>query len=232
MAAIAWSRALVECCAAPWRCCRAASLAATASIWRWPSASSALHASAPTAAATDWPQIAALYGELRRHIDSSIIQLNHAVAVSMASGPKAGLHLLEPLADALSAFAPFHLARADMLRRTDQMEKGFSVVGPSLDSFYNQARVASLDPVEGGLVWRVHRRIVRFEQEGIWPGWPVQNEHVAFDEPPNTAGVDAQLDLVHECIFQLFIAHRSPPALCPSARNCRLAQQNVHHRML
>src|SRR5258707_11644740 len=63
---------------------------------------SALHAGAPTAAATDWPQIAALYGELRRHGDSAIVQLNHAVAVSMASGPNAGLCLLEPLADALS----------------------------------------------------------------------------------------------------------------------------------
>src|SRR5262249_24347143 len=83
---------------------------------------SALHASAPTAEATDWPQIAGLYGELRRHVDSSIIQLNQAVAVSMASSPKEGLRLLEPLVNELSGFAPFHLARADMLRRTDQME--------------------------------------------------------------------------------------------------------------
>src|SRR5436190_5948175 len=83
---------------------------------------SALHAAASTAAATDWPQIAALYGELRRHVDSSIIQLNQAVAVSMAIGPKAGLRLLEPLADELSNFAPFHLAHADLLRRTDRME--------------------------------------------------------------------------------------------------------------
>jgi RNA polymerase sigma-70 factor, ECF subfamily len=82
---------------------------------------SALHATAPTAAATDWPQIAALYVELRRHSDSAIIQLNHAVAISMAAGAQAGLQLLEPLADVLSAFAPFHLARADMLRRTDQV---------------------------------------------------------------------------------------------------------------
>jgi RNA polymerase sigma-70 factor (ECF subfamily) len=81
---------------------------------------SALHASAPTAADTDWPQIAALYGELRRYGDSAIVQLNHAVAVSMASGPHAGLRLLGSLAGALSAFAPFHLAHADMLRRTDQ----------------------------------------------------------------------------------------------------------------
>jgi RNA polymerase sigma-70 factor (ECF subfamily) len=80
----------------------------------------ALHASAATALATDWPQIAALYAELRRHIDSPIIQLNQAVAVSIASGPDNGLHLLDTLADELRAFAPFHLARADMLHRNGE----------------------------------------------------------------------------------------------------------------
>lgn len=77
----------------------------------------ALHAQAATAEATDWPQIASLYVELRRHIDSPIIRLNHAVAVSMAIGPQHGLRMLEPLADELAEFAPFHLARADMLWR-------------------------------------------------------------------------------------------------------------------
>jgi RNA polymerase sigma-70 factor, ECF subfamily len=83
---------------------------------------SALHARAPTAEATDWPQIAALYSELRRHVDSSIIRLNQAVAVSMAISPNKGLHLLAPLAGELSGFAPFHLARADMLGRSGQAE--------------------------------------------------------------------------------------------------------------
>jgi RNA polymerase sigma-70 factor (ECF subfamily) len=83
---------------------------------------SALHARAPTAEATDWPQIAALYSELRRHVDSSIIRLNQAVAVSMAISPNKGLHLLAPLAGELSGFAPFHLARADMLGRSGQVE--------------------------------------------------------------------------------------------------------------
>jgi RNA polymerase sigma-70 factor, ECF subfamily len=98
---------------------------------------SALHARAPTAEATDWPQIAALYGELRRHVDSAIIQLNHAVAVSMAIGPQAGLHLLEPLADELSTFAPFHLARADLLRRTDQIELARQAYRVALDLTQN-----------------------------------------------------------------------------------------------
>jgi RNA polymerase sigma-70 factor (ECF subfamily) len=98
---------------------------------------SALHAGAPTAEATDWPQIAALYGELRRHVDSPIIQLNHAVAVSMAIGPKAGLRLLEPLADELRAFAPFHLAHADLLRRTDRMELAREAYRVALDLTQN-----------------------------------------------------------------------------------------------
>jgi RNA polymerase sigma-70 factor, ECF subfamily len=98
---------------------------------------SALHARAPTAAATDWPQIAALYVELRRHGDSAIIQLNHAVAVSMADGPQVGLLLLEPLADALSAFAPFHLARADMLQRTNQAELARAAYQCALDLTMN-----------------------------------------------------------------------------------------------
>jgi RNA polymerase sigma-70 factor (ECF subfamily) len=114
---------------------------------------SALHARAPTAAATDWPQIAALYGELRRHGDSAIIQLNHAVAVSMAAGPQAGLLLLEPLADALSAFAPFHLARADMFQRTDQIELARVAYRDALDLTLNTVerdfileRIAALAP--------------------------------------------------------------------------------------
>jgi RNA polymerase sigma-70 factor (ECF subfamily) len=99
---------------------------------------SALHASAPTAEATDWPQIAGLYGQLRRHIDSSIIQLNEAVAVSMAAGPQEGLHLLEPLAGELSAFAPFHLARADIFRRTGQLELARAAYGVALDLTQNK----------------------------------------------------------------------------------------------
>jgi RNA polymerase sigma-70 factor (ECF subfamily) len=98
---------------------------------------SALHVSAPTAEATDWPQIAALYGELRRHVDSSIIRLNQAVAVSLAAGPNEGLHLLESLADELQAFAPFHLARADMLRRTGQPELAGEAYTVALDLTQN-----------------------------------------------------------------------------------------------
>lgn len=80
---------------------------------------SALHAQAPTAAATDWPQIAALYGALARYGASSIVELNRAVAVAMAQGVDQGLALLDQLGndEQLMAYHLFHAARADLLRR-------------------------------------------------------------------------------------------------------------------
>ena len=51
----------------------------------------AVHAQAPNAAATDWAQIARLYGVLVRVEPSPVVELNHAVAVAMRDGPDAGL---------------------------------------------------------------------------------------------------------------------------------------------
>lgn len=99
---------------------------------------SALHARASTAEATDWPQIAALYGELRRFVDTAIIRLNQAVAVSMAAGAAKGLRLLEPLAGELSAYAPFHLARAELFRRTGQLEQAREAYRVALDLTQNK----------------------------------------------------------------------------------------------
>jgi RNA polymerase sigma factor (sigma-70 family) len=55
----------------------------------------AIHDEAPTAEATDWPQITALYELLLRITDNPVVRLNHAVAVAMAQGPQAGLALLD-----------------------------------------------------------------------------------------------------------------------------------------
>ncbi len=75
----------------------------------------ALHAQAMRAEETDWPQIAALYGELARRQPSPVVELNRAVAVAMAEGPEAGLELLDGLP--LERYHLFHAARADLLRR-------------------------------------------------------------------------------------------------------------------
>jgi RNA polymerase sigma-70 factor (ECF subfamily) len=85
---------------------------------------SALHATAPDAEVTDWPQIAALYGELARLAPSPVVDVNRAVAIGMADGPRAGLALLDDLrasADRrLAAYQPLHAARAELLRRAGE----------------------------------------------------------------------------------------------------------------
>jgi RNA polymerase sigma factor (sigma-70 family) len=57
----------------------------------------AVHAEAPRADDTDWPQIVALYRVLERIAPNPMVTLNHAVALAMADGPRAGLELLRPL---------------------------------------------------------------------------------------------------------------------------------------
>jgi RNA polymerase sigma-70 factor (ECF subfamily) len=75
----------------------------------------ACHATARTAADTDWPQIAALYAQLKQ---TPVVALNRAVAIGMADGPAVGLRLVDDLA--AGALAGYHLlpaTRADFLRR-------------------------------------------------------------------------------------------------------------------
>jgi RNA polymerase sigma-70 factor (ECF subfamily) len=75
----------------------------------------ACHATAARAADTDWAQIAGLYGELRKHVPSAVVELNRAVAVGMAHGPLAGLALLDELK--LDGYHLLPATRADFLRR-------------------------------------------------------------------------------------------------------------------
>lgn len=58
----------------------------------------ALHDEAPSAAATDWPQILALYGLLQQIADNPIVALNRAVAVAMVHGPARGLQAVDAIA--------------------------------------------------------------------------------------------------------------------------------------
>ncbi len=79
----------------------------------------AVHAEAPAAEATDWPQILALYDELMRRAPSPVVALNRAVAVAEVEGPARALEIVEELdaGGALGAYAPLAAARADLLRR-------------------------------------------------------------------------------------------------------------------
>jgi RNA polymerase sigma factor (sigma-70 family) len=85
----------------------------------------ACHARAREAAETDWERIAALYAELARVTPSPVVELNRAVAVSMASGPAAGLALADRLA-AEPALRAYHLlpsVRGDLLQRLGRLEE-------------------------------------------------------------------------------------------------------------
>ena len=84
----------------------------------------AVHAEAESVAATDWPQIVALYDQLVRIQPSPVVELNRAVAIAMRDGPEAGLaHIdavLEPSSGKQGELANYYLAhsaRADMCRR-------------------------------------------------------------------------------------------------------------------
>lgn len=83
----------------------------------------ACHARARRAADTDWPRIAALYDRLRVVAPSPVVDLNRAIAYSMAFGPEAGLQLVDEIADAaaLRHYAPLPAARGDFLFRAGRL---------------------------------------------------------------------------------------------------------------
>ncbi|MFD6918132.1 RNA polymerase sigma factor [Streptomyces virginiae] len=83
------------------------------------------HAAAVRYEDTDWPRIAALYGRLVRLIPSPVVELNRAVAVSMAEGPAAALPLVDALArePALRAYHLLPSVRGDLLERLGRSEE-------------------------------------------------------------------------------------------------------------
>jgi len=104
---------------------------------------SALHAEAAAPDETDWPQIAALYGTLVLMTSSPVVEVNRAVAVAMADGPVTGLELLHQI-DGVEAFYPYHVARAELLRRTNQREAAADAYERALALCQNSAERAYL----------------------------------------------------------------------------------------
>lgn len=76
---------------------------------------SAVHTDTADAAGTDWSQVVALYDHLLRLAPTDVVRLNRAVAVAELDGPQAALGLLDGLD--LTAYAPFHVVRAELLGR-------------------------------------------------------------------------------------------------------------------
>jgi predicted RNA polymerase sigma factor len=77
----------------------------------------ALHDEAARAEDTDWPQILALYGLLKRMSDNPMVALNHAIAAAMVHGPRAGLDLLDALDGPLAGHHRLDAVRAHLLER-------------------------------------------------------------------------------------------------------------------
>ncbi|HEU5084881.1 MAG TPA: DUF6596 domain-containing protein [Acidimicrobiales bacterium] len=101
----------------------------------------AVHADAPTAEATDWSQIVALYDQLHAIRPNDVVALNRAIAVAELHGPEAGLAALDAVdADALADHQPFHATRADLLRRAGRRAEAVSA--------YDRALALTMNVVE------------------------------------------------------------------------------------
>jgi RNA polymerase sigma factor (sigma-70 family) len=104
---------------------RAEALAAAPGPYQLQAAIAACHARALTADATDWARIAALYQALVQLVPSPVVELNRAVALSMAFGPQAGLELVDTLT-AEPSLAQYHLlpsVRGDLLSKLGRFEE-------------------------------------------------------------------------------------------------------------
>jgi RNA polymerase sigma-70 factor, ECF subfamily len=104
---------------------RAESLGGVAGTYVLQAAIAACHARAPTADETDWARIATLYGRLAEIAPSPVVELNRAVAVSMADGPAAGLTLADALVSEPS-LRSYHLlpaVRGDLLARLGRADE-------------------------------------------------------------------------------------------------------------
>ncbi len=101
----------------------------------------ALHARAPEPAATDWTQIAALYGALLRHMNTPVVELNAAVALAMAGSPEEGLAWIDRIAHggAIDRYHLLHAARADLLRRAGRRPQAAAAYRQALALVSNQA---------------------------------------------------------------------------------------------
>jgi RNA polymerase sigma-70 factor (ECF subfamily) len=102
----------------------------------------------------DWPQIAALYGELSRLTDSPVVELNRAIAVAEAEGPEAGLGIVDRLD--LNDYRYLHSTRGELLRRLgrtdearDAYRRALALVHDDAEQRLLERRLAELGTATG-----------------------------------------------------------------------------------
>jgi RNA polymerase sigma-70 factor, ECF subfamily len=120
----------------------------------------ACHSGAPSAAATDWREIAALYGELIRYEPTPVVEANRAVAVAMAEGPAAGLVILDAVGahPQLARWPQLHIARAELLRR----------LGRDAEALDAYRAAMQLEPPAAERAF-IGRRIRQLTRRSTWP---------------------------------------------------------------
>jgi RNA polymerase sigma-70 factor (ECF subfamily) len=100
----------------------------------------AVHADAPTADATDWSQIVALYDHLHALRPNAVVAINRAVAVAEHRGPDVALAALDTVDhDAVDAYQPYHAARADLLARTGRTSEAITAYDRAIELTTNPA---------------------------------------------------------------------------------------------
>jgi len=110
----------------------------------------AVHSDAPTAAATDWPQIVQLYDQLLLEDPSPVVALNRAVAVAEVEGEAEALALVDALG--LEGYQPFHAIRADLLRRLGRGPEAAAEYDRALARTDNEAQRAFLARRQRGVL--------------------------------------------------------------------------------
>jgi RNA polymerase sigma-70 factor, ECF subfamily len=123
---------------------RAEALGGSSGPYRLQAAIAACHARAFRAEETDWVAIARLYGELAEVMPSPVVELNRAVAVSMALGPQAGLSMVESLAsvESMQGYHLLHSVRADLLEKLGRYDEAAQEFGVAAELTQNDAERA------------------------------------------------------------------------------------------
>jgi RNA polymerase sigma-70 factor (ECF subfamily) len=103
----------------------------------------AVHSDAPSAAATDWSQILALYDQLLACSPTPVVALNRAVAVAEVSGPALALSLVDELD--LGGYYLYHAIRADLLRRLGRDAEAADSYQTAFERAHNSAERGFLD---------------------------------------------------------------------------------------
>src|SRR5215467_13808097 len=103
----------------------------------------AVHSAAPVASQTDWRQILALYDQLLACAPTPVVALNRAVALAEVAGPQAGLEAVDRLE--LASYYPYHVARADLLRRLGRTDDAVLAYDAALALTANPAEQEFLD---------------------------------------------------------------------------------------